>query len=124
MGFGEAISTCFRKYVDFSGRARRSEYWYFTLFYVIISVILGVVESAIETQILGLIVGLVFFLPNLAVSVRRMHDIDRSGWWVLIGIVPLIGWIVFIIFCCTDSKDPNRFGENPKGMAATGAAAG
>ena len=110
MGFGEAVKTCFGKYVDFSGRASRSEYWWFYLFYIIVAVIAGLIDGLLETQFVGLIVVLAMLLPILAVGVRRLHDIDRSGWWLLIGFVPVIGGIVLLVFACLPSKDPNRFG--------------
>ncbi|MCF6379479.1 DUF805 domain-containing protein [Nocardioides KLBMP 9356] len=109
-----AVRTCFSKYVDFSGRARRSEYWYFTLFNIILSVVASFIDAALSSQVVGLLVTLALFLPGLAVSVRRLHDTDRSGWWILIGLIPIVGWIVLIVWYCTDSKPDNRFGPNPK----------
>lgn len=110
-----------RKYAVFSGRARRKEYWMFVLFSVIISVILAIIDNIIfktsegNLGILGLIYSLAVLLPSLAVAVRRLHDTGRSGWWMLISIVPLIGWIVIIIFMAKDG-DPgtNEYGPNPK----------
>ena len=115
MGFSEAVSSCFSKYVTFSGRARRSEYWYFVLFQVHR-------QSRRQRHRLcdrvrtssGALVDLALILPALAVSVRRLHDIDKSGWWLLIGAIPLIGWLFFIIWGCTKGTlGPNRFGPDP-----------
>lgn len=113
MGFFEAISSCFSKYVQFSGRASRSEFWYFILFYFLCGLVTGALEGTGSTSgsAVGLIVGLVFLLPNLAVAVRRLHDTDRSGWWLLICLVPLIGLIVLLVFYCQrPTPGRNRFG--------------
>ena len=116
MSFGEAIKTCFKKYVDFSGRARRSEFWFWMLFTAIIGTAVGFLERS-DHHFLSSIVPLAFFLPNLAVSVRRMHDIGRSGWYVLISLIPIVGVILFIVQCCRDSvPGANKYGENPKGQ--------
>ncbi len=116
MSFMESIQTCFSKYVTFSGRARRSEYWYFALFTGVISSILNAVGKNVEAfAIIGGIFGLAVLLPSLAVCVRRLHDINKSGWWILISLVPIVGAILLIIWYCKDS-DPgeNNFGPNPK----------
>ncbi|MBF9030698.1 DUF805 domain-containing protein [Rhodobacterales bacterium HKCCE3408] len=84
MNMIDAVKVCFSKYVDFSGRARRSEYWWWVLFVFIVSFILGFIP------IVGSIVSLVFLLPGLAVTARRLHDIDRSGWFMLLPYAPLI----------------------------------
>ena len=105
-----------KKYAVFSGRARRQEYWMFFLFNMIIAIVLGVVEGiAGGPGILGLLYGLAVLIPGIAVSVRRLHDIDRSGWWLLIALVPLIGAIVLLVFMVLDSKaGENQYGPNPK----------
>jgi len=115
-----------RKYADFSGRARRAEYWYYTLFFLLIFFVLSVVDGAADTfndEVgLGLLGGLFLlatFLPTLAVTVRRLHDTTRSGWWILLNLVPLVGAIVVLIFTCLDSTPgANKYGPNPK-LAAT-----
>jgi uncharacterized membrane protein YhaH (DUF805 family) len=115
-----------KKYAQFSGRARRKEYWMFLLFNVIISIILAVIDNATGSfseaagiGILGAIYDLAILIPSIAVSIRRLHDTDRSGWWLLIGLIPVIGAIVLIVFLVQDSKPgPNRFGPNPKEAAA------
>jgi uncharacterized membrane protein YhaH (DUF805 family) len=112
------------KYADFSGRARRSEYWYFFLFYLLIY--FGLIIASTMLGRIGAILTLVFLLamliPSLSVGVRRLHDTDRSGWWLLISLIPLVGAIILIVFAVQDS-DPgeNRFGSNPKEEAEAAA---
>ncbi len=108
-----------KKYVVFSGRARRKEYWMFALFNLIIALILLVVGTVIHTQLLYYIYVLLVLIPSLAVAVRRLHDIGQSGWWFLIAIVPLIGPIILLFLFIRDS-DPgeNKYGPNPKGIVA------
>ena len=115
--------TVLKKYADFSGRARRMEYWMFSLISLLIMLGLVIVDAMLgfevgedEIGILSAIYVLAVLIPSLAVSVRRLHDTDRSGWWVLIGIVPFIGDIVLLIFFVLDgTPGDNRFGPNPKG---------
>jgi uncharacterized membrane protein YhaH (DUF805 family) len=115
MSFGAAVSSVLTQYTGFSGRARRSEFWWYTLFTVGVYVVVGIVDAAMNTTLLGLIVGLGLLLPSLAVTVRRLHDTGRSGWWVLIGLIPLAGAIVLLVFECMDSEPgANRFGPSPK----------
>ena len=104
MSFGEAVKTCFSKYVDFSGRAPRSEFWWFVLFVIIVSVVALLIG-------LNTLFGLAMLLPSIAVTVRRLHDTDRSGWWYLLVFVPLLGIIILIIFCVMKGTEgQNRFG--------------
>ncbi len=114
-----------KKYAVFSGRARRKEYWYFFLFNILITIVLlvidgmtGTLDAAAGIGLLGSIYALAVLIPALAVSVRRLHDTDRSGWWLLIMLVPLIGVIVILVFTVQDSKPgENQYGSNPKGAA-------
>ena len=124
MNFTQAITTGFQKYVTFSGRATRSEYWYWTLFTFIASVVAILVDSTLSPfsglSPVNTLVSLGLFLPGLAVSVRRLHDLDSVGWWLLlvftgIGILILIIW-----FCVRGTVGPNRFGPDP--LAATAVA--
>lgn len=115
MSFQDAVKTCLNKYVDFNGRARRSEYWWFVLFNVLVSIVFDIIDAIIGTSILGLLAGLALLLPGIAVGVRRLHDTSRSGWWILIGLIPLIGWIILIIFYVQDSHPDNQYGPSPKG---------
>jgi uncharacterized membrane protein YhaH (DUF805 family) len=120
MGFGQAISTGFSNYVNFSDRAARSEYWYWILFYFIGAIVTGAIDAAIGMSITTGLFGLAMLLPNLAVSIRRLHDLDRTGWWILIGLIPIVGWIILLIWYCTKGTDgQNRFGPDPlAGVAA------
>jgi uncharacterized membrane protein YhaH (DUF805 family) len=114
MGFGQAISTGFVKYVNFSDRACRSEFWYWTLFTVILSVVDNIINYQFHTNLPHLIVSLVLFLPNLAIYVRRLHDTNRSGWWLLICLIPLVGIIVLLVWAATKGTDgPNQYGPDP-----------
>ena len=110
------------KYAVFSGRSRRKEYWYFVLLVVIISIALSLIDSLIGAYdrssgagLLSTIFSLAILIPSIAMSIRRLHDIHRTGWWVLISLVPLIGWIVLLVFHVQDgTPGTNRFGPNPK----------
>jgi len=113
MGFFEAIAVCFRKFADFSGRARRKEYWSFILFSVIVSVCLNLFLP--ENEMVRTIYSGFLLLPTLAVSCRRLHDVGKSGAWYALWFAPVIGWIFLIIWLCKDSQlDKNAYGENPK----------
>jgi uncharacterized membrane protein YhaH (DUF805 family) len=105
-----------KNYVGFQGRARRKEYWMFALFNLIIGLVLGFVEGMLNlSQVLSTIYTIAVFLPSLAVGVRRLHDTGRSGLWLLISFIPLIGLIVLLVFFCEDSKEnENQYGPNPK----------
>ena len=107
-----------QKYTVFSGRARRQEYWMFTLFSVIISFVLSIIDQQVlksSPGILSSLYSLAVLSPSLAVSARRLHDTGRSGWWILISLVPVIGWIVIIYFLVQDSEaGDNKYGPNPK----------
>lgn len=127
-----------RKYAQFSGRSRRKEFWMFALFTLIVYIIAIFLDSALglggrttseadwtgtggaasfqsSGGILTLVVALGLLVPSIALAVRRLHDTDRSGWWLLIGLIPLIGGIVLLVFYCTDgTPGTNRFGPDPK----------
>ena len=124
MSFTEAIRSVLNQYVGFSGRARRSEYWYWVLFYIIIGVIASLLDRAVFNSTnswFSYIVGLALFLPGLAVAVRRLHDTSRSGWWVLIGLIPVIGAIILIVFYVQDSHGDNQYGPSPKAVGSAAA---
>ncbi len=108
--------TVLKKYATFTGRARRTEYWMFALLNIIIAVVLGVVDTVIGSPgILGGIYVLAVLLPSIAVGIRRLHDTGRSGWWLLIVFVPLVGAIVFLVFTVMDSHPgSNAYGPSPK----------
>lgn len=109
-----------KNFATFSGRARRSEYWMFFLFNTIVSMALFLVDMALGTIfILGGIYGLAAIIPGVAVTVRRLHDTGKSGWWLLITFIPVIGAIAFLVFMFQDSQaGDNEYGPNPKMVAA------
>lgn len=137
MNFTAAVSSAYRKFASFSGRASRSEYWWFALYLLITSILIAFIESALglgsgvvssaEGEFsasysggpLSIIWSLGNLLPSLALGVRRLHDTDRSGWWYLIAFVPLVGFIVLLVFFCSKgTTGSNRFGEDPLGNPA------
>ncbi|MFK4110531.1 DUF805 domain-containing protein [Streptomyces sp. NPDC002176] len=104
-----------KKYAVFSGRARRQEYWMFTLFSFIISVVLTILDNALDINFLATIYGLVVLLPSLAVTARRLHDTSRTGWWILLVLIPIVGAIILIVFLASEGKpEANEYGPNPK----------
>ena len=112
---------CLKNYFKFSGRATRSEYWYFVLFGLLFSLAAMLIDFSIGTfyieegiGIFSSIYTLTILIPSLAVTVRRLHDTNRSAWWLLISLIPIIGLIVLIVFYCQDSKEDNKYGVNPK----------
>ena len=108
-----------KNYVGFSGRARRQEYWMFALINVIILIVLDVIALAAKFPELSLVYGLAVLLPSLAVSFRRLHDLGKSAWWLLIGIVPLVGAIVLIVLTATEGvRGDNAYGPDPKAAVA------
>lgn len=110
MNFLKSIETCFTKYIDFNGRASRPEFWWFYLFVTICWIVGFSLGPVVE---LVIILGLI--IPYIAVTTRRLHDINKTGWLQLIGIIPLIGWIVMIIWCATEGqKKKNSYGQPPK----------
>ena len=123
MTFIEAIQSGFYKYADFSGRAVRSEYWYWVLFVFLGSLILDFIDIALGTMVLNPIFSLATLIPNIAVAARRLHDMDFSGWWQLIAFT-VIGIPVLIVwFCLKGTEGPNRFGTNIYQDAASAPAA-
>ncbi len=111
-----------QKYAVFGGRARRKEYWYFFLFNIIVTIVLAIIDAltgsfkaGVGIGLLGGLYSLAVIIPSLAVTIRRLHDTDRSGWWLLISLIPLIGAIVLLIFVVQDSSPgENKYGQNPK----------
>lgn len=116
MTFTEAIKSGFQNYATFAGRAVRSEFWYYQLFLLLAGIALSIVDMAIfgvhsELQPLSTLFSLAVFIPGLAIGSRRLHDTDRSAWWLLIGLVPLIGLIILIVFLAqSGTEGRNRFG--------------
>lgn len=121
MDLKQAVETGFRKYVVFSERACRSEFWYWTLFIWIVGIVLSIVDSALFSPMpvdgsgpLSGLFSLAVLIPNIAISVRRLHDLDKSGWWLLLIFIPLIGIIILIIwFVGRGTEGANRFGPDP-----------
>ena len=121
MTFVEAIQSVISNYANFSGRARRSEYWYFALLAIIVNIVLGIVS---QIPVLGMIAvllsgvwSLAIIVPSLALVWRRLHDIGKSGVWFFIAFVPLVGEILLLIWLCKDSQPgENQYGPNPKGF--------
>jgi uncharacterized membrane protein YhaH (DUF805 family) len=115
-----------KKYTVFDGRAGRPEYWYFVLFNFIAGIVLGIADSLLGTfssgariGLLGGIYSLAVLCPSIGVGIRRLHDIGRSGWWLLIGLIPLVGWIILIIWAATESDTgANQYGPGPSAISA------
>ncbi|MFJ8753747.1 DUF805 domain-containing protein [Streptomyces sp. NPDC102441] len=104
-----------KNYAGFGGRARRKEYWMFALFNFIAAVVLSMLGLAIDSQIPYYIYLVAVFIPSLAVAVRRLHDTSRTGWWLLIALIPLVGAIILLVFLCTEgAREVNEYGPNPK----------
>ena len=110
-----------KNYLGFSGRAHRTEFWMFVLVNLVICIVIGMVEGVLgirsaETGVgpLTSLYSLAVLLPSIAVAIRRLHDIGRSGWWLLIGFVPVVGGLVLLVFYCLDSVPDNEYGPNPK----------
>lgn len=123
MTFPDAVRRCLALYATFGGRARRSEFWFFWLFNLLAHAVAGILDAAIfgAASPLNAIVSLLLLIPGLAVAVRRLHDGGRSGWWLLIGLVPLLGIVVLLIWYASRGEDgPNRFGPDPRGTPVGG----
>ena len=102
MNFQDSIKVCFTKYADFTGRASRPEYWWFALF-----IILASIATSMVSPLLSGVFSLATLLPSIAAATRRLHDTNRSGWWQLIWLVPIIGWIVLIVFLAQEGTAPD-----------------
>jgi len=110
----KAVRMVLTNYVGFTGRASRSEFWYYFLAAIIVGIIIGVIDGLLGTTIIGTIYALALFLPGLAVEFRRLHDTGRSAWWLLIALIPLVGIIVLIYFWAQPSQEgDNEHGPKP-----------
>ncbi|WP_426031774.1 DUF805 domain-containing protein [Cypionkella sp. TWP1-2-1b2] len=132
MNFVEAVKSGYANYVNFSGRAQRSAYWWWVLFQVGVGLAIALIEGggsfsrgagSMQFAVVGgtfsMIWSLINLLPGLAVAVRRLHDLDKSGWWLLIGLIPLVGAIILLVwFCSRGTGGANRFGADPLGSNA------
>mgnify|MGYP003304231027 CR=1 FL=1 len=118
MGFIEALeSVVVKNYANFSGRARRSEYWYFALANMIFGAVTGLMSVEIpEVMYLVWIAGVALLIPSLAVCVRRLHDIGKSGWWYLLVLIPLVNLVLIYFFILDSQPGVNQYGPNPKGI--------
>ena len=112
MNFTESIQTCYKKFFDFSGRASKSEYWWFQLFQIIIYILAFIFQG--DLALLFSIVVIANLIPIYAAAVRRIHDSNKSGWFVLLSFIPIIGLVVFFLLIQDGSKGKNRFGAKPK----------
>ena len=119
MTFTEAISSGLSNYANFSGRASRPEYWYWVLFQFVVAIAASIVDAVATMGILGILTGLGLLLPGLAVSVRRLHDIGKSGWNILWGLIPLLG-AIYLIYLYVQPSAPgaNEYGASPGGTLA------
>jgi uncharacterized membrane protein YhaH (DUF805 family) len=115
-----------KQYADFSGRARRKEYWMFVLFHTIFAIVAMILDKVLGIAMEGIGYGplygiyvLAMLIPGLAVGVRRLHDVGKSGWMFLIALIPLVGAIWLLVLFCTDSQlENNKWGQNPKEISA------
>ena len=123
MGFATAVRTSLSKYAVFRGRASRSEFWFFVLFNLFVGLAATVLDSVLQTDyqgyatggIINTVSGLVLLVPTFAVAARRLHDSGRSGWWLLLILVPVLGWIALLVFYCLDrTSGANRYGPQPQ----------
>jgi uncharacterized membrane protein YhaH (DUF805 family) len=115
MGFAQAIASGFRNYVKFSGRAAPSEFWFWQLFILLAAIAVGLLEAVIGNDLIASLWSLATLLPSIAVAVRRLHDTDMSGWWLLLFFLPLIGIVMLIIWWIGEGTSGyNRFGPNPR----------
>ncbi len=116
MTFTEAVQSGFDHYVKFDGRASRPAYWWWFLFGILVGIAANVIGAIIDTQVIAYLTSLALFLPGISVAIRRLHDTNRSGWWLLIILIPLIGFIVLIVFFLQDSDaGENQYGPHPAG---------
>jgi uncharacterized membrane protein YhaH (DUF805 family) len=106
----EYFIDAFSKYADFSGRTTRKQYWMFVLIYSVIYIVLALIDYALTTFWLTTIFSLILIVPSISIGARRLHDTDRTGWWQLIYLIPLVGLIVMLIFLSQDSHDDNKYG--------------
>ncbi|MEJ7685756.1 MAG: DUF805 domain-containing protein [Variovorax sp.] len=108
MNFQQAVQTCFRKYVDFSGRGLRSEYWWFVLAYVVAALVAGFIHEFVYFAVV-----LAFLLPLVAAGARRLHDIGKSGWWLLLGLIPVVGLVLIYFMVQPSQPESNEYGAPP-----------
>ncbi|MDO5638574.1 MAG: DUF805 domain-containing protein [Neisseria sp.] len=110
---------CLKQYADFRGRARRREFWFYHLFYLLLMLALMAVHMMLgmspeSADMIPIILGFALILPTLAVTVRRLHDINFSGWWALLSVVPMLNLVLYVFACINGTRGSNRFGPDPK----------
>jgi uncharacterized membrane protein YhaH (DUF805 family) len=104
-----------KNYFNFSGRARRKEYWMYNLIYFLLSLIAVVIDTVLGNEIVTTLFLLLHFIPSLSITFRRLHDSGKSAWWLLLGLIPLVGSIIILVFLCMAGEDvENKYGDNPK----------
>ncbi len=112
--FGTSIAMCFSKFATFAGRAPRAEMWWFALFTFLVNIVLSIAAAVLDTPAISIVNGLfvlVTFLPHISVTVRRLHDVNRSGWWYWIILVPVVGAILLLVWCCSrGTHGANEYG--------------
>lgn len=114
MDFVTAVKVCLNKYATFQGRAARSELWFFVLFNFLAQMVLTAIDAILGFGLLAGLFTLAMLIPNIAVATRRLHDTDRSGWWQLLWLIPIIGAVILIIwYCKRGTPGANRFGDDP-----------
>ncbi|MEM1161644.1 MAG: DUF805 domain-containing protein [Pseudomonadota bacterium] len=119
MGFMEAVKSVFARYVDFQGRSPRSEYWWFVLFYILVAIVLSLLSAVVPLLgILLLVFYLAIIIPSISVAIRRLHDLDKSGWWLLLSFVPIANLLLLYWACCKGTDGDNQFGPDPLGNVA------
>jgi uncharacterized membrane protein YhaH (DUF805 family) len=122
MTFTDAVRYGLKNYAVFAGRAGRSTFWYWVVFTVIMAVIAGIIDNGLNATIAGPLVNLGLLLPNVGMSVRRLHDIGKSWKWILLALIPVLGWIYLIYLYVQPSEGPNEFGTGPATAPTTAAA--
>ena len=114
MTFQQSIRTCLNKYIDIEGRAARSEYWWFVLFTIIANIVASTLDVMTGLPVFAALITLALLAPSITVGVRRLHDRDMSGWWILLVLIPAIGTLILLIlFVMRGTQGPNRFGPEP-----------
>ncbi|MBA12972.1 MAG: DUF805 domain-containing protein [SAR202 cluster bacterium] len=110
VSFSDAISLAFKNYVNFHGRSTRAEYWWFFLFTFTLSIVTQIIDSFSSLGVTNFISSLIVLLPSLAVGVRRLHDIGKSGWWLLLWFAVIVGWVILLVWSARKSDGPNKYG--------------
>jgi uncharacterized membrane protein YhaH (DUF805 family) len=118
VNFQQAVTRVLSQYATFTGRARRSEFWYWAVVVVALTVVAAILDELIGFRLLQFVVALVTIVPNLAVGSRRLHDTGRSRWLLVLGLVPVVGWIILLLWFLEESHADNQYGPDPKGAGA------